>query len=112
MGDLVLIFATAALSSVFTLGLAYWFGAPLLRASLEREVARVQKEFEERVRSGVQSAGLELLPKVREQFALGIRDAIEKSSVELAQDPARLLTRGAELFEIGLSAAFGKRPKP
>lgn len=111
MNELLTILATAVLSSVFTLGLAYLFGRRILLGALERERVRVQQEFEERVRSGVQSAGLALLPQVREQFTFAIRDAIEKSSAELAQDPARLLTRGAELFEIGLSAALGKRPK-
>ena len=102
----------ALLSSLSTLGLAWLFYDRRLRAQLDAEVLRLQDEFERRVKQGVIAAGTELLPALREQVALGFRDALKESrAAGLVEDTAKVVTGGADLLEKSLGNLFGLKPR-
>jgi len=123
MTTLSWIFASALLSSLTTLGLAYLVYRAFGRASLEAELAVMQSQFEQRVKSGVLAAGRELLPELRREVAAGFEDALRKShAAGLAEDAAKVMTgaagiagdaaRGAAgLVESSLGSLFGLKPR-
>jgi hypothetical protein len=77
---LAIVVLTALLSSAVTCGAAWWLYQKRLRPAWEQELAAIQAEFETRVKNGVTAAGVDLLPALREQVALGFADALKKSS--------------------------------
>lgn len=104
------VMATAVLSSVLTLGVAWWFYRTRIEPQLPSRLSKVQAEFQERVRLGVLEAGEELLPAFRKQVAAGFRDAINGVATErLGESTARAMSRGADIFEKGLRGLFGGR---
>lgn len=112
MTALMWIFASALLSSVLTLALAYAFYRVWGERRLDAELLLLQNEFESRVRSGVLAAGRELLPELRKEVAAGFQDALQQShAAGLAEDAAKVVTGAAGLLESGLGNLFGLKPK-
>ena len=111
METLIVVTATAVLSSVLTLLLAYLFYRKRIEPALEARMGRVQDEFEQRVQRGVSNAGQELLPAFRQEVANGFRDALQGITADrLGEGTARAMSRGADLFEKGLRGLFGVPP--
>ncbi len=102
--ELVLILATALLSSVLTLLLALagwqWF----LRKRLEAELEVVANRLRERVKDGVTEAGRDLLPAFRQQVEAGFRDALTGSIATglIDKTAGTVLRQGIALVEQGL----------
>lgn len=102
------VLAIASASCVLTLLAALAFYALWGRARLEARLAQLQIEFEASVRRGVLSAGEELLPRFREQVALGFSDVLNKSRVAgIAEGTAKIVTSSTDLVMDGLSNLFG-----
>jgi hypothetical protein len=115
--DAILVVLTALLSSAITLFLAYALYRRRLEPALDRQLAEIQAEFEARVKSGVQAAGLELMPDFREQVKLGFVDALAQSrTAGLVEDTAKVMSVGkdigAGIVETGLNALFGLGKTP
>jgi hypothetical protein len=115
--DVIFVLLTALLSSIVTWGLAYVLYRQRLEAELDRRLAQIQAEFEERVKSGVRAAALELLPDLREQVKLGFIDAMTQSrAAGLVEDTAKVFSAGAGLgaglFETGVNALLGLTKSP
>lgn len=112
MSTLLLMLASALLSSVVTLGLGYALYRLWGERKLGGELLVIQDEFEGRVRRGVLAAGRELLPELRKEVAGGFQDALQQSrAAGLAEDAAKVVTGAAGLLESGLGNLFGLRPK-
>lgn len=106
------IFASALLSSVFTLGFAYVFYRLRGEQKLAAELLLIQNEFENRVRAGVLAAGRELLPEFRREVAAGFKEALQQShAAGLAEDAAKVVTGAAGLLESSLGNLFGLKQK-
>lgn len=73
------VIAVALASSAMTLLAAWAFYTIWARRRLEARLALLQVEFEASVKRGVLAAGEELLPRFREQVALGFSDVLQKS---------------------------------
>lgn len=97
-------------TAAVTAGVLAWLWHRHLRPQLEARLLAAQDEFEQRVRAGVRAAGEELMPALRQQVAQGFRDGLRESAGGLVEDPARVVTRSAEVLEEGLRALFGMRP--
>lgn len=107
----LIVVATAVLSSVVTLSLAYLFYRQKIEPQLRGQLAAIQNEFERRVQQGAVSAGQELLPAFRREVAAGFRDALQGMTAErLGEGTAKAMSRGADLFEKGLRGLFGGPP--
>ena len=78
--------------------------------TLEERMRVAQEEFERRVHAGVLAAGRELLPAFREQVNKGFQDALRESTGSLVADPAKAVSRSADLLEGGLRSIFGFKP--
>lgn len=102
------IVAIALASSVFTVALAlaaWWLWG---RSRLDLALLRIQGEFEQHVKRGVLAAGEELLPRFREQVALGFADVLKSSrAAGLAEGTAKIVTGGTDLLKDGLGNLFG-----
>lgn len=104
---LIVVF-TAVLSSLLTWVIAYVVFRTHLERRLDQQVARLQAEFETRVKNGVRAAGAELLPELREQVKLGFMDAVNQSTAAgFVEETARAVSTGAGLVESGLNALLG-----
>jgi hypothetical protein len=104
---LIVVF-TSLLSSLLTWLIAYVVFRTHLERRLDAQVARLQAEFEARVKNGVKAAGEELLPVLREQVKLGFMDAVNQSTAAgLMEETARVVSTGAGLVESGLNAILG-----
>lgn len=111
METMIVVTATALLSSVLTLLIAYVFYRKRIEPALEARMGRVQDEFEQRVQRGVTNTGQELLPAFRQEVANGFRDALQGITADrLGEGTARAMSRGADLFEKGLRGLFGVPP--
>lgn len=108
----LVIVATALATAGVTLGLA-WIGYRLWgQRRVEAELARIQDEFERRVKAGVLAAGEELLPALREQVRLGFTDALRSSrAAGLAEGTAKVVADSADLLVDGLGNLFGLKKK-
>lgn len=106
---LVIVIATAALSSLLTLGLGYWLYEIRWRARLEKRIAELAEVLEARVHKGVKEAGIELLPEFQARVEAGFRNALtsmpEKGATAMAK-------AGASLIEDGLNTLFGRDTPP
>jgi hypothetical protein len=104
---LIVVF-TSLLSSLLTWVIAYIVFRTRLERRLDQQVARLQEEFEIRVKNGVRAAGVELLPELREQVKLGFIDAVNKSTAAgFVEETARAVSTGAGLVESGLNVLLG-----
>jgi hypothetical protein len=103
---LIVVVLTAALSSLFTIGLAWLLFDRYGKWWLDRRVAELAKEAEERVRSGAVRAGEELLPGVREQIREGFEDAVASVASGGAAD--KTVERFAQLSASALGASLGR----
>lgn len=103
---------TAFLSSVLTLVFGYLLYRTLGERRLQVQMDQMQREFEQRVKSGVVAAGQELLPEFRREVAAGFQDALQRShAAGLAEDTAKVVTGAAGLLESGLSSLLGRKPR-
>lgn len=114
--DVMLVVMTALMSSVVTLLLSYLLYRRYIEPRLDRQLQQIQAEFEARVKAGVQEAGMELLPDLRQQVKLGFTDALSEShTAGLVEETAKVMSVGKDLgagiVETGLNALFG-RSKP
>lgn len=97
---------TAVLSSLCTLGLAWWLYTRYLKPHIEVRLEALADMLEARVRKGVKDAGTELLPAFQERVEAGFRDAM----VSLPEQGASTIAKaGANLIGEGLSTLFGRR---
>lgn len=118
---------TAVLSSVCTLGLAYWLFTnklkqplldtidndllPKLRSEVKQGVLDAGEEllpqFEARVKAGAIDAGGELLPQFRDNVREGFNDAIKDATgAQVLEDAAKTVSK---TVENGINSLFGKR---
>lgn len=107
----LLILITALVTSIVTLCLAAVVYKVFLAGRIERRAEQIGDDLEQRVRAGVMQAGEDLLPKFREQVALGFKDALAAAARgEHVEESVRAMARsGADLLEEGLGALFGRR---
>lgn len=99
---------TAVLSTLLTWVFAYVVFRGFVQKPLERQIAKLQDEFEERVRQGVIAAGADLMPALREQVKQGLLDGLNQSrAAGLVEDTARVVSTGAGLVESGINALLG-----
>lgn len=115
--DVMLVVLTALMSSAMTLLLAYVIYRRHLEPRLERQLQKIQAEFEARVKAGVRNAGIELLPDFRQQVKLGFTDALSGShTAGLVEETAKVMSVGKDLgagiVETGLNALFGRGKPP
>lgn len=104
--------AAALASSLCTVGLALLLYRVRGRRRIEAELLAIQNEFERRVKSGVISAGEELLPAFRAQVALGFQDALRQSTAAgLMESTAKVVTGSTDLLADSLGNLFGLKPK-
>jgi hypothetical protein len=105
------IFVTALLSSILTLGLAYFLYQRRLKNDLEARLNELSGEFKERVRQGVIEAGMELLPKfraeVREGFKEAISDTVKSNIIE--KTAKSMADIGGALMDTSLKTLFGTK---
>ena len=106
-----IVLATALLSSFGTWVLAYLWFKQRLEVQLTAQLAAMQDEFEQRVKSGVTAAGIELLPRLREEVREGFKEALAQSPLSMVEGAARTVGKGADLFGDSLNTLFGLRPK-
>jgi hypothetical protein len=103
---LLMVAATAILSSLCTLGLAWWFYEARMRARLDARLAELADLLEARVHKGVKDAGIELLPEFQSRVEAGFKAAMaslpEKGATAMAK-------AGANLIGEGLNTLFGRR---
>lgn len=103
---------TALLSAALTWVAAYWYYTRKLSKELDRALAEVQTEFEQRVKSGVLSAGQELLPALREQVKLGFQDALRETQTgAMVEGYASAVNRSADILANRLGGVFGLKPR-
>jgi hypothetical protein len=106
------VLAIALASSALTLGAAVAFYHAWISARLDAQLARIQAEFEQHVKRGVLAAGEELLPRFREQVALGFADVLKSShAAGIAEGTAKIVAGSTDLLVDGLSNLFGLRKK-
>lgn len=102
---IVMLVCTALLSSLFTLGLAWWLYESRLRSRMEKRMEELADILETRVHKGVKDAGIELLPAFQERVEAGFKDAMaglpEKGASTIAK-------AGANLIGEGLNTLFGR----
>jgi hypothetical protein len=109
---IVQMLSTAVLSAVLTWGLAWLFHRARLGAAFERELGRIQAEFETRVKAGVLAAGEELLPALREQVKLGFQDAMRESQTgTMVENYATAVNRTSDALANRLGGLFGLKPR-
>jgi hypothetical protein len=108
----VWLFAAAVAGGITSLALAYVAYRLWGESRLERAIAEIEEQFEERVRKGVLAAGEQLLPAFREQVALGFRDALKAShAAGIAEGTAKIVTGSTDLLVDSLSNLFGLKKK-
>ena len=102
---LILILATALLSSVLTLLLALALWQAFLKKRLEAKLEEAASLLRERVKEGVTEAGRDLLPAFRQEVEAGFRDALTGGiAVSLIDKTAgTVLRKGVSLVEQGLN---------
>jgi hypothetical protein len=106
------VLAIALASSVLTLGAAITFYHAWMSPRLDARLVRIQAEFEQHVKRGVLAAGQELLPKFREQVALGFSDVLKSShAAGIAEGTAKIVTGSTDLLVDSLSNLFGLKKK-
>lgn len=110
----ILVLVTALVTAIVTLALAALVYKLVVAPRLERRAEQIGEDLQARVRAGVQQAGEDLLPKFREQVALGFRDALAAAARgEHVEESVRAMARsGADLLEDSLGALFGRRRPP
>lgn len=106
LNPILVLVATALMSSVFTLGLAYCFYEFRLRRRLEARIDELADTLEARVHKGVKDAGIELLPAFQERVEAGFKEAMASLSEKGASAMAKA---GANLISEGISGLFGRR---
>ncbi len=106
LNPILMLIATAVLSSMFTLGLSYWLYETRLRSRLEARMEELADILEARVHKGVKEAGIELLPAFQERVEAGFKDAMASLPEKGASAMAKA---GANLIGEGLSGLFGRR---
>jgi hypothetical protein len=109
---LMWVIVAALASSALTLALGWLGYRAWAQPRLDAELLRLQDAFEQRVRSGVLSAGRELLPALREQVKLGFQDALKDShAAGIAEGTAKIVAGSTDLVVDGLSNLFGLKKK-
>ncbi|MGH8454484.1 MAG: hypothetical protein ACRES4_00310 [Nevskiales bacterium] len=103
---LLTLVVTAVLSSLCTLGLAWWLYESRLRRRLEARMQELADILEARVHKGVKEAGIELLPAFQERVEAGFKNAMASLPEKGASAVAKA---GASLIGEGLSGLFGRR---
>jgi hypothetical protein len=102
----------ALASSVLTLAAAVAFYGVYVAPRLDARLVAIQAEFERHVKRGVLAAGEELLPKFREQVALGFADVLKSShAAGIAEGTAKIVTGSTDLLMDGLTNLFGLKKK-
>jgi len=87
---LLSIVLTALLSSICTLGLAYWIIRRHLTHRLEEEIEAASELIREKVEEGLEEAGRELLPEFREEVREGFKQAmVDTMTGDLIDQTAR-----------------------
>jgi hypothetical protein len=104
--SVMLVLGTAVLSSLCTLGFAWWLYEARLRERLDRRVEALAEELERRVHAGVKAAGIELLPAFQERVEAGFKNAMASLPEKGASAVAKA---GANLIGEGLNTLFGRR---
>jgi len=111
--DVILALATALISSVITLFLAYLYYRWHVEPLLDQRLAEIQTELEARVRTGVYAAGTELLPDFRQQVKLGFSDALADShTAGLVEETAKVMSVGKDLGVGFVETLFGRGKPP
>lgn len=100
--ELAIVVGTALLSSLFTLGLAYWVYLRKIRPRLEQEIERKLARMEE-----------ELGHLIRARVRQGVLDAVAAlPSASVLRETQKTVARtAADLVEGGLAALWGEKPK-
>jgi hypothetical protein len=103
---LLIVVSTAVLSSLCTLGLAFWVYEVRLRSRLEARMEELAVILEARVHKGVKDAGIELLPEFQARVEAGFRDAMTSLPEKGASSIAKA---GASFIGDGLNTLFGRK---
>lgn len=99
---------TAVLSAALTWALAWLVYRQRVAAQLQTALDEIQNEFERRVKSGVLSAGEELMPQLREQVRLGFQDALKQTEAgEMVESYAGAVNRSTEAVSKRLGTLLG-----
>ena len=108
--QLSIIIATALLSSLFTLGIAYVLFQAFWKQWLYDEMDEYTEIFKTKVKEGAVEAGEELLPEFRTQVREGFKEAMTDSfKGEILERSAREgIKTGTEIMETGLNILLGK----
>ncbi len=104
--SILLLVSTAILTSLVTLGLAWWLYEARLRPRLESRLEELADLLEARVHKGVKDAGMELLPAFQERVEAGFRNAMTSLPEKGANTIAKA---GANLIGGGLNTLFGRK---
>lgn len=103
---------TSLLSAALTWVLAYWYYTRKLSKELDRTLEEIQREFEQRVKSGVLAAGQELLPSLREQVKLGFQDALRETQTgAMVEGYASAVNKSADVLANHVGGLFGLKPR-
>lgn len=112
MMAIVQVLLTAVVSAVLTWVLAWLFYRAQLGNAFERELGRIQTEFEARVKAGVLAAGQELLPALREQVKLGFQDAMRETQTGvMVESYATAVNKTGDVLANRLGGLFGLKPR-
>jgi len=110
---IITICATAFLSSLLTLGLAYCVLRSKYKGELQSRLDSLSTEIRERVRQGVIDAGMELLPRFRAEVRQGFKEAMgDTMKPEMIEKTAKSMADiGSSLMENSLKVFFGQKEK-
>ena len=110
---IITVCATALLSSLLTLGLAYHLLQRKFKSDLQSRLDSLSTEIGARVRQGVIDAGMELLPKFRAEVRQGFKEAMgDTMKPEMIEKTAKSMADiGSSLMENSLRVFFGSKEK-
>ena len=104
-----IVLATAVLTSVTTLVMAYMFYVLFVRRRMEKRMQELAAIVQERVKQGAIEAGSELLPRFREQVTEGFKRALGEWSTN---DFRKMTKTGMGMVEESLSSLLGSKERP
>jgi uncharacterized membrane protein YfbV (UPF0208 family) len=110
VAQLLILFATALLSSLFTCAGLWWLYQHRLRQALDEQLAVALEELDARLQTAIGTLGDTVEERVRTGVVKGVA-AIPSHDV-LADTTRTVAKTGAQLAERGLNVLLGRRNKP
>ena len=105
--NIILALATALLSSLFTLIILFLVYKFLLQKKLEGKQEDIAEVLKGKLKEGVKEAGIELLPKFRDEVRKGFNEAmtdavsgnlIDSSAKEVAKKGTNIMGKGLDIL--------------